>query len=344
MKLSKFLISIVSFVFLQIASTTMAADYTLRIHHFLPDDSLPHTSLVVPWAQKVEKESNGRIDVKIYPAMALGGKTQHLVDQAVDGTVDIVWTAAAYTPTRFPHAEVFTLPLVHNGNAAATNQALMSQIDGLLATDFKGLKPLLTHVQAGHSLHLPAKTVKGLEDMKGLKIRPAGRRVGLWVLDALGLKHYKKRHPKLSEALAQNKLDGAMMSFQLAETLESITAVKSHTMLAEDQYFGTSLYLFLMNLDSYNALPKDLQQVIDNNSGMELARETGLIWQHAEEEAIAAARKHGNTINILDEEQQARAEKLLLSIHHRWAADVAKHGVDGMALIEQARRLIAKYM
>ncbi|MCB1773343.1 MAG: C4-dicarboxylate ABC transporter substrate-binding protein, partial [Gammaproteobacteria bacterium] len=175
-----------------------AADFTLRIHHFLGDESLPHTALIEPWARRVEADSNGRIEVEIHPKMGLGGKTQELVDQVRDGTVDIVWTAAAYTPNQFPHAEVFTLPSVHDGDPAATNQAMISAMDGFLQPDFRDFKPLLAHVQAGHSLHMSRTPVTRVSDLDGLVLRPAGRRIGIWMLDALGAKPSRKRHPKLS--------------------------------------------------------------------------------------------------------------------------------------------------
>lgn len=320
-----------------------AAEFTLRIHHFLDAASLPHKGLIEPWARQVEADSNGRIEVKIYPKMALGGKTEELLDQVVDGTVDIVWTAAAYTPNRFPHAEVFTLPLVHDGDPAATNQAMMSVMDDLLQPDFKDMKPLLVHVQAGHSLHLSRKTVNTLSDLNGLTLRPAGRRIGLWILDAVGAQASRKRHPKLSEALAQNKLDGAFMSFQLAQSLDVIESVRSHTMRADNKYFGTSLYLFLMNQASYNALPADLRTVIDRNSGLKLAKQAGRVWQDAEENAIAAARQHGNAINILDVEQQQLVENALQEVLVRWSDTVKKYGIDGPELIEEARQAIGRY-
>lgn len=330
-------------VLLLVSSQVRGAEFTLRIHHFLGADSLPQRGLMEPWARQVEADSNGRLEVEIYPEMKLGGKTHELPDQVVDGTVDIVWTAAAYTPNRFPHAEVFTLPLVHEGDAAATNQALMSVLDDLLYQDFQGMKPLLAHVHAGHSLHLSRKTISGLADFPGLELRPAGRRIGLWVIDALGADATKKRHPKLSEALAENKLDGALMSFQLAQSLEVIESVKSHLMLGEDSYFGTSLYLFLMNPASYNALPADLQAVIDRNSGMQLARQTGLVWQKAEQDAIAAARKHGNVITVLSDKERQLAEHSLESIHQRWSDTVQRYGIDGPEMITKARQAIARY-
>ena len=328
---------------LALSTEVIAADYTLRIHHFLNKDSLPQTGLMEPWAEQVEKDSGGRIKVKIYPKMDLGGKTHELVDQVQEGTVDIVWTAAAYTPNKFPHAEVFTLPLVHNGDPAATNQAMMSLIDSVLAEDFKGVKPLLAHVQAGHSLHMSRKTIRKMSELDGLTIRPAGRRVGLWTTDKLGANPSRKRHPKLSDAIADNKLDGALMSFQLAQSIEVLEAAHSHTMLSEDNYFGTSLYLFLMNQDSYNALPEDLQAVIDKNSGMALAKQSGDVWHEAEVEAIELARKHGHDVIVLDEDEQQLVGQALGDILDRWSATVTKYGINGPELIGQAREAISQF-
>ncbi len=328
---------------LLVSSQVIAAEFTLRIQHFLGDDSLPHKELIEPWARRVEAESGGRIEVEIYPKMALGGKTDELVDQMLDGTVDIVWTAAAYTPNRFPHAEVFTLPLVHEGDPAATNQAIMSVMDDLLYEDFKGMKPLLAHVQVGHSLHLSRRTVNSLSDLDGLAIRPAGRRVGLWVVDALGAHPSTKRHPKLSEALAENKLDGALMSFQLAQSLDVIESVKSHTLRAENKYFGTSLFLFLMNRARYDALPADLRAVIDRNSGVGLAKRIGRIWQDAEQNALAAARARGNIITVLNDSDQQLVEIAFNKILARWSDTVQKYGIDGPQMIEKARQAIRQY-
>ncbi len=330
-------------VVLLVSSPAFAAEYALRIHHFLGEESLPHKGLIEPWARRVEADSNGRIEVRIYPSMGLGGQTPELLDQVVDGTVDIVWTAAAYTPNRFPHAEVFTLPLVHDGDPAATNQAIMALMDTALAPDFRGIKPLLAHVQAGHSLHFSRKSVKTLADLDGLVLRPAGRRVGLWVIDALGASPSRKRHPKLAEALAENELDGAVMSFQLAQSLDVIGSVKSHTLRTGNNYFGTSLYLFLMNQASYEALPADLRAVIDRNSGMALARETGQLWQAAERDAMAAARRHGNVINVLDESEQQRLDTALQEILVRWSQTVHKYGIAGAQMIETARQAIDRY-
>ena len=98
-----------------------------------------------------------------------------------------------------------------------------------------------------------------------------------------------------------------------------------------------------MNQASYEALPQDLRAVIDQNSGMTLARQAGLVWREAEEKSIATARKHGNVINVLDDEARQAAQNALEEVLVRWSESVGQHGIDGPKLIDQARQAISRY-
>ncbi|SVC81300.1 uncharacterized protein METZ01_LOCUS334154, partial [marine metagenome] len=59
-----------------------AQEVTLKLHHLLPPVAHAHKNMLVPWAERVEKGSNGRIKVEIYPSMQLGGRPPQLADQA----------------------------------------------------------------------------------------------------------------------------------------------------------------------------------------------------------------------------------------------------------------------
>ena len=48
------------------------AQVTLKLHHFLPPVSLPHQKLK-PWAEKVEAESGGKLELEMFPSMQLVG-------------------------------------------------------------------------------------------------------------------------------------------------------------------------------------------------------------------------------------------------------------------------------
>jgi len=317
-----------------------AEQITLRVHHFLSEDSIPHRQVITPWARRVEKQSGGRIKVEIYPDLSLGGRSPDLVDQVKSGIIDIVWTAAAYTPGLFARTEVFALPIVHKGNAAITNLAIRNMYPYELEREYTGLHPLLIHVHQGHVLHM-MKPVAKMSDLEGKVIRPPGRRIGRWTVEALGAQITKKRHPKLAKALKAGKLDGALMSFHLAKSMGVLDVARTHVMLGKDQFFGTSIYLFLMNEARYEALPKELREVIDRNSGAAFAREVGQVYQKAGNDAIAALKAAGHEVSAFEGEDFQIARQAMLETLRSWAKDIEKKHIDGLQLIKKARKTIA---
>lgn len=76
------------------ADAVQAQQIILKLHHFVPPCSTAHVKLLLPWVERVEKESGGRIKIQIYPAMQLGGSMSQLLDQ--------VATALSILPERCP--------------------------------------------------------------------------------------------------------------------------------------------------------------------------------------------------------------------------------------------------
>ena len=101
-----------------------AAEVTLKLAHFLPPVAPAHAKLLKPWAEQVEAASDGRISIRIYPSMQLGGSPPQLFDQVRDGVADIAWTLPGYTPGRFPKLETFELPFVASPAALVNAQAV----------------------------------------------------------------------------------------------------------------------------------------------------------------------------------------------------------------------------
>src|SRR5688500_15312507 len=93
--------------FLGFGSVASAADVTLKLHQMLPPQATIPAKVLTPWAEAIEKDSGGRIEVELYHAMQLGGKPADLVDQVSDGVIDVTWTVIGYTPGRFPKTEAF---------------------------------------------------------------------------------------------------------------------------------------------------------------------------------------------------------------------------------------------
>ena len=70
------------------AGSAMAQDVTLRLHQFLPPQANVPRLVLDVWADQIEAESNGRIVIERYPAMALGGTPPELMDQVIDGIAE----------------------------------------------------------------------------------------------------------------------------------------------------------------------------------------------------------------------------------------------------------------
>lgn len=62
------------------ATTAAAQTVTLRLHQMLPQQATIPAKALVPWAQKVEAESGGKIKVQLFHAMQLGGAPPQLFD------------------------------------------------------------------------------------------------------------------------------------------------------------------------------------------------------------------------------------------------------------------------
>jgi len=120
---------------------------TLKIHHALPADSAFHNQFLLPWKEKLEKESNGYLRIQVYFAMQMGGNPSQLYDQVKDRTADIVWTSLGQEAGRFPAFEVFDLPLMTH-SAKGSNRALWEyiQMHNLARKEFAGVRLLAVHV------------------------------------------------------------------------------------------------------------------------------------------------------------------------------------------------------
>ena len=91
------------------------------------------------------------------------------------------------------------------------------------------------------------------------------------------------------------------------------------------------------------ALPDDLKKVIDDNSGRELSGLFGWTQEHYDGPARQLAVDRGNDIVRLDAEATAAWKEASQPVIDGWIEEMNGRGLDGTALVDEARALIAKY-
>jgi TRAP-type C4-dicarboxylate transport system substrate-binding protein len=223
----RFARSIVVAAFAAAALPAAAQEVTLKVHHFWPPGAMPPSQLLVPWCEKIAKDSGNKLKCQIYPAMQLGGTPPQLVDQVKDGVADIIWTLPGYTAGRFPLMEVFELPFM-SANAEATSQAAWEYYEKYAQKEFPGVRMLAVNVHDNGYVHSREKQVKTLADFKGMKMRAPTRQTNK-MLAALGAAPVAMPLPALSDALSKGVVDGYLLPWEVIPSIKAHELTKFHS-------------------------------------------------------------------------------------------------------------------
>ena len=317
------------------------AEFTLKLHHFLPPMSMAHSKFLEPWAEKVEKESNGRIDIELYPAMQLGGKPPQLFDQVRKGISDITWTVGGYTPGRFPKATVFELPFMPS-TAKATSMALQEYAETEMQDEMKDVHLLAMHTHAPGSFHSREKAIKTEADLDGLKVRAPNK------IMSEGFKEFDANTifmpvTEMASAISKGVLDVAVLPYEVVLSTKIYELVKHHTEIKGDRGLYTQFFIFAMNKDVYADLPADLQKVIDDNSGVALAGHIGTLFDNYEQHARSYAVKQGNSFDYIEGAEYDSWKAKLAPVREEWLEEMNDDDYEAERLLEKAESLIKKY-
>lgn len=318
------------------ATGAFAQEVTLKLHQFLPAQANVPKLVLDVWADKVEADSNGRIKVDRFPSMQLGGKPPELIDQVADGVADVIWTVVGYTPGRFPTTEVFELPFFVEDARAASCAYWKMYEEHMQDGEFKDVKILATWVHGPGMFH----TVDPLEspaDLQGMKIRGGSRLVNK-LLEQAGATPVGLPVPAIPESLSKGVIDGATIPWEVTTALKVPELVEFHT-----EFEGAGLYtltfVVAMNQAKYDSLPDDLKAVIDANAGLEFSVFGGGTQADADGPARQIAVDNGNEIyTVTDTQPWLDAVE---PIYAEWVADMNSKGIDGQAMIDQARSLMS---
>ena len=318
-----------------------AADVTLRMHSFLPPVAVTAAHMMKPFAERVAAASEGRINIQQFDSMALGGRPPELIDQARDGVADIVLTLPGYTPGRFPRTEVFELPFMMT-DPVATAKAFHQMVEeDFAASEYQDYKILAAWVHGPGLLHT-VDPVTRLEDMAGKTLRGPTRIIND-MLGELGAEPVGMPVPAVPEALSKGVINGTVIPWEVTVPLRMAELVSNHTEFGGDRAFYTATFVFAMNKRSYDRMPDDLKAIFDTEIGVDLAANFAGVQERFDDPGRNKALEAGNTIHQLDEAEVARWEEAAQPVISRWIADMNDKGIDGQALIDRAKELIAEH-
>ena len=336
-KMCKFL-TIVTACFLTVTSQAQAEDpIELKLATFEPPHAFAASKILAAWADKVNKESGGRLKVKVYAGGVLGKPPQQY-DSVKGGVADIAWTVLGYIGGQFPLSSVADLPFLTTTSKAATRALNTLYAEGYLDAEFAGVKNVGMHTMHAYQLHFRNKKVTAPEDFKGLKLRVPSKIMGS-IITKLGATPVRVPAPGTYEALQRGVLDGTPFPYAAVSSFRLGDVTKYHTEIN----ISNTAFSLLMNEDKYNSLPDDLKAVIDANSGHAFGDWAAKLIDanDAKQREVIAAMK-GHEVTVLSSDEVAQYKSLLSPITDEWLADMKSKGLDGQKVLARTKEVISQ--
>lgn len=317
-----------------------AQETTLRLHQFLPPVATVPAHILKPWGEQLAAASDGRLNVQHFDAMSLGGRPPELIDQARDGVVDLSMSLVGYTPGRYPRSEVFELPFMMT-DPVATSLAFWEMMESdFQNNEFADVKVLGAWVHGPGVIHSLEPILK-LEDMQGKTMRGPTRVIND-MLSELGATPVGMPLPAIPEALSKGVINGTVIPWEVTPSIRLTELVDNHLEFGGPEALYTATIVMVMNKAKYEALPDDLREILDAESGAKLSGMAAEVMFEYDKPGRDIAVNAGNTINQLDEAEVARWKEAAQPVIARWVAEMDGQGIDGQALIDRAKALISE--
>ena len=286
------------------------------------------------WAAEVEKRSGGRIQITVHPGGSLT-KADQCWQGVLGGISDLGMSCFAYTPGRFPLLEALDLPLGWPDGLTATRvaTALAAKYN---PAEIQGAKILYVHAH-GPGILATKKPVRSLEDLKDMKIRGTGLSAG--IATALGATAVGMPQPETYDALQKGVVDG---TFCPIETLKGWKQGEVIEYVTDTKAIGYTTAMFVaMNQKSWDALPADLQKIIEDVSA-EFVDKHGQAWNQADAEGLEFVKGLGREIIALSADEEARWKAAVEPIVEKYLAQTAEKGLHGADFLKDVQAMIAE--
>ena len=290
------------------------------------------------WIEKIQNETDGKVTITPYWAGTLINPRESVTD-LLNGVADIAFiipqygAGAGYDIHDAMEIGFYSCPTPEM--SLEVYYELTSKYPEI-AAEFDQFKPLGLIPGMAEQLHT-IKRIEKIDDIKGLTIRAV--RPFLPVLPKLGAEGAPVPMGEVYTSLEKGLLDGVDAFFEVLKTY-NIAEVTDYTLVYNFQrgtYPGK-----VMNLDSWNSLPSDVQKVFEDNYEWNNQNFLNEMIK-AEEEAYAFAEGMGHEFNELSPEEAAKLDAIIKQVCAEKAAELDSKGLKGTEIFNEISSLIEKY-
>jgi tripartite ATP-independent transporter DctP family solute receptor len=254
------------------------------------------TVLAVGYMGKlISERTGGRHSIKVYGNSALGSE-KDTIEQVRIGALDMIRINVAPMNNVVPETMVPTMPFVFRSTAH-----MRKVLDGpigeeiLKACEKQGLVGLAFYDSGSRSFYTVKKPIRGLADMKGMKIRV--QQSDLWVamMQALGANATPMPYGEVYTALKTGLVDGAENNWPSYESSRHFEAAKFYSIT--EHSLAPEIMLFSKKV--WDTLSADDQKII-RQAAKESVPYMRRLWDEREEKSRKIVESAGSQIVTVD--------------------------------------------
>lgn len=299
-------IALTPFVLLAASACSPPADRgpesrSLVLAHFMSPLSSVRTDVVVPFAERLEEVSGGRLTVTEYMGGALGSAPRGYYSLLLDGVADIVATLPGYTSSIFPMTTLSIYPGVCTSAIDCT--AALQRARPVLESEYRA-KVLAIWSATPPVLITRDRPVRRLEDMRGLKLRVSSR-LEMPFVEALGASPVMQPVSEVQQNLHTGVIDGVVIT---AGGIPAYQLQEAATYLTTWLPLSATPFVLLMNRDTYEALPARERDWVDRAADASLSLAGARGYEATSARGLRMAREADVELIDLSDGEKARFE------------------------------------
>ncbi|MFP3975116.1 MAG: TRAP transporter substrate-binding protein DctP [Chloroflexota bacterium] len=300
----------------------------------------PFSEATKQWIEKIEEETNGRVQIEPFWGGALYGPGESATELA-KGVADIGDYSGAYAKTGFDFEKSMRMAfwgVYEEDTIIEVWEEVRAKFPELNQEhEDAGIKVMCWGPIPPYQLITVGKAVRSADDFQGLMLKTTGDFSK--VASKLNAEGTTISMGDTYTALQKNTIDGGFVpyetlgSFKFAEVADYVTELNIAS--APAGHWG-------MDMDVFNDLPEDIQQVFVDNVDWFSNKVGELAWG-AEQAGKDLAKEEGVEFITLPQEELDAVYAACDEIASAEMADLDDQGLPGSAVYQEVRTLIEEY-
>ena len=286
------------------------AEFVLTYSVFFPSTHI-HAILAEQWAEEIKKRSDGRIRIDVFSGGVLSSASENY-QCVIKGVSDIGMSCFSYSRGMFPMVEGLDLPWGYETGVQATRIA-NEYIRFFKPAELNEVAFQFAHAH-GPGILASRKQISTAREFSGMTIRGTG--LSAQMIQALGGNPVGMSQGDAYEALRKGVVDATLCPIETLKGWKQGEVIDHVIRIPAIGY--TTVMFVVMNKNTWESLPPDLQQVI-TEVNQEWQLKHGQAWDEADHEGENFVRELNKAFHDFPEEENALVKKAFEPMFQDWA-------------------------